>query len=95
MISAARLAVIYLGAFISFGAYGLYNFGVSRIPVSQASAFVNLIPVFTVLLGWLILGEQFTPTQYLAALLILTGIFLSQDRPASAFRPRTLRNQSA
>jgi drug/metabolite transporter (DMT)-like permease len=89
------LAIIYLGAFISFGAYGLYNFGVSRIPVSQASAFVNLIPVFTVLLGWLILGEQFTPTQYLAALLILTGIFLSQDRPASAFRPRTLRNQSA
>jgi drug/metabolite transporter (DMT)-like permease len=89
------LAVIYLGAFISFGAYGLYNFGVSRIPVSQASAFVNLIPVFTVLLGWLILGEQFTPTQYLAALLILTGIFLSQNRPVSAFRPRTLRNQSA
>jgi drug/metabolite transporter (DMT)-like permease len=56
---------------------------------------VNLIPVFTVLLGWLILGEQFTPTQYLAALLILTGIFLSQDRPVRAFRPRTLRNQSA
>jgi len=89
------LAVIYLGAFISFGAYGLYNFGVSRIPVSQASAFVNLIPVFTVVLGWLILGEQFTPTQYLAALLILTGIFLSQDRPVRTFRPRTLRNQSA
>jgi drug/metabolite transporter (DMT)-like permease len=89
------LAVIYLGAFISFGAYGLYNFGVSRIPVSQASAFVNLIPVFTVLMGWLILGEQFTPTQYLAALLILTGIFLSQARPVNTFRPRTLRNQSA
>ncbi len=89
------LAIIYLGAFISFGAYGLYNFGVSRIPVSQASAFVNLIPVFSVFLGWLILGERFTPTQYVAALLILTGIFLSQDRTAGAFRPRTLRNQSA
>jgi len=89
------LAVIYLGAFISFGAYGLYNFGVSRIPVSQASAFVNLIPVFSVSLGWLILGERFTPTQYVAALLILTGIFLSQDRTVGAFRPRTLRNQSA
>ncbi len=89
------LAIIYLGAFISFGAYGLYNFGVSRIPVSQASAFVNLIPVFSVSLGWLILGERFTPTQYVAALLILTGIFLSQDRTAGAFRPRTLRNQSA
>jgi drug/metabolite transporter (DMT)-like permease len=79
------LAVVYLGAFISFGAYGLYNFGVSRIPVSQASAFVNLIPVFTVLMGRVILGERFTCFQYLAALLILAGIFLSQDRPVGAF----------
>ncbi|MGD9353232.1 MAG: hypothetical protein PVI72_09910 [Desulfobacterales bacterium] len=42
------------------------------------------------MLGWLILGEQFTPTQYLAALLILSGIFLSQDRPVRV----TVRNNS-
>lgn len=89
------LAIVYLGAAISFGAYGLYNFGVSRIPVSQATAFVNLIPVFTVLLGWLILGEQFTPLQYLAALLILTGIFFSQDRPVSTLRFRPFHHQNA
>ena len=73
------IAIVYLGAFITMGAYGLYNFGVSRIPVSQASAFVNLIPAFTVLFGWLILGETFTPAQYLAAMMIFTGIFVSQS----------------
>lgn len=72
------VAVVYLGAFISFGAYGLYNFGLSRVPASQASAFINLIPVFTVFLGWLILSEKFTPHQYAAALLILAGIFCTQ-----------------
>ncbi len=74
------MAVAYLGAFISFGAYGLYNFGLSRVPASQASAFINLIPIFSVFLGWLILNEKFTPQQYIAALLILTGIFCTQSQ---------------
>ena len=73
-------AVIYLGIVISLGAYGLYNFGVSRIPASQASAFINLIPVFTVIMGWLILGETFTAAQHAAAVLVLFGVFYSQDR---------------
>jgi len=73
------LAIVYLGAFISFGAYGLYNFGVSRISVSRASAFVNLIPVFGVFFGWLILGERFSTLQSLAAGLVFTGIYLSQE----------------
>jgi drug/metabolite transporter (DMT)-like permease len=72
------LAIAYLGAFVTIGAYGLYNFSLSRIPVNQASAFVNLIPVFTIFLGWMILNEQLLPQQYLATMLILTGIFVSQ-----------------
>ena len=72
-------AIIYLGAFVTMGAYGLYNFGISRIPASQASAFVNLIPVFTIVLGYLILNERFTLSQYPAAALIFIGIFLSQE----------------
>lgn len=72
------LAIIYLGAVITLGAYGLYNFGVSRIPASQASVFANLIPVFTVLLGWLILDERFTRSQYIASILVFFGIYVSQ-----------------
>jgi len=40
-----------------------------------------LIPVFTVILGFLILGERFSPSQYLAAVLVLAGVFISQRRP--------------
>ena len=73
------LAIVYLGAFVTMGAYGLYNFGISRVPASQASAFVNLIPVFTIILGRLILNEQFTLWQYPATALIFAGILFSQD----------------
>lgn len=74
------MAVVYLGVFITVGAYGLYNYGLSCIPASQAAAYVNLIPVFTLLLAWIVLGERFTPGQYAASLLVLLGVFLSQDK---------------
>jgi len=72
------MAIVYLGAVVTLGAYGLYNYGVSRIPVSRASVFINLIPVFSVLLGALILGERFSFFQYIASGFVFVGIYLSQ-----------------
>jgi drug/metabolite transporter (DMT)-like permease len=74
------LSVLFLGVVVSVGAYGLYNYGLSRIPASRAAAFTNLIPVFTVVMGRLALGERFTDAQYLAAALVLAGVVLSQAR---------------
>lgn len=84
------LSILYLGFFVTMGAYGLYNFAVSRVPASQAAAFVNLIPVLTVILGWVILGERFTPLQYAASALVIAGVLMSQDTALgrnSAARP--------
>jgi len=75
----ALLSVIYLGAVVTIVAYGLYNYGMSKLPASQASSFVNLIPVFAVFLGWSILDERFTLQQILAAGLVFVGVCLSQD----------------
>ncbi len=73
------LSVLYLGVFVSVGAYGLYNFGVSRVPANQAAAFINLIPVFTIILGFFILGERLTGWQLAACLLVFVGVMISQD----------------
>ena len=73
-------AVIYLGAVVTLGAYGLYNFGLKHTPASQAAAFVNLIPVFSVILGWTILDESLSVTQCLAAAMVMAGVYLSQLR---------------
>ena len=75
----ALLAVLYLGTFVSVGAYGLYNFGVSRVPANQAAAFINLIPVCTIVLGFVLLGERLTGWQMVACLLVFTGVIISQD----------------
>jgi drug/metabolite transporter (DMT)-like permease len=74
------LAVLYLGTFITFGAYGCYNYSLSRIPANQAAGYVNLIPVFGVLLGMIILGETLNLAQWLASGLVFCGLWLSSWR---------------
>lgn len=73
-------SVVYLGLVVTVGAYGLYNYGVSSLPASQASGFTNLIPVFTLIFAALLLGESLSPLQYLAAALVFVGVALSQWR---------------
>jgi len=80
------LAILYLGSAVTLGAYGCYNYGVSQIPASQATAFINFIPVFTLCLSAIILGERFTGVQYLASGLVIIGVILSQS-PARRIVP--------
>ncbi len=77
---AATFSILYLGICITLGAYGLYNYGMSRLPASQTTAYVNLIPVFTLIMGWAILDEKLNYIQFIAAGLVMCGVILSQDR---------------
>ena len=75
----AMAAVIYLGSVVTLGAYGCFNYGVSRIPAGQASAFVNLIPVFALFMGMAVLKERLTFEQYIACAIVFSGLYLSQQ----------------
>ncbi len=72
------LLIIYMGVFISLGAYGLFNYGISKVKASRGAAFTNLLPVFSVFWGWLILGEGMNSTQYIASAFVIFGVYLSQ-----------------
>ncbi len=72
------LAVVYLGAVVTPGAYGLYNYAIKLVSASQATLYVNLIPVFTAIMSWMILDETFTPAQCMAALVVMVGVYISQ-----------------
>ncbi|HEJ1954397.1 EamA family transporter, partial [Pseudomonas aeruginosa] len=85
-------AVVYLGVVVTVGAYGLYNFGVGRLPASQASGFINLIPVFTLVFASLFLGETLNGPQMLAAGLVFIGVAISQWRSAPPPPPAGVLN---
>jgi len=72
------LSLIFLGGFVTFGAFGLYNWGISHIRAAKASSFINLIPVIAAILGWAILGEVLSLFQWLSACTVIVGVMISQ-----------------
>lgn len=68
----------YLGAFVTLGAFGLYNVGMSRLPAGKASAFINLVPAIAAFFGWIMLGETLTFGQIIASGIIFAGVGLAQ-----------------
>ncbi len=73
-------AMVFLGALVTLGAFGLYNWGMSRIPASKASVYINLVPVNAVLIGWIVLGESLSQGQLIAGAGVMCGVWLSQRR---------------
>lgn len=71
-------ATLYLGVGVTLGGYGLYNFAVSRMPANKATAFVNLIPIFALIMAWFILGERLNFWQFIACSIIIAGVLISQ-----------------
>jgi len=70
-------AVVYLGLGITFLVYFVINYALTRIKAAQVILFTNLIPVSTLGLAYLILGEQMTPMQYGGAALVFAGVLLA------------------
>lgn len=73
-------AICYLGVVVTCGAYLCYNTAISRVPVSVAGTFSSLIPVFALIIAWLVLDERLSPMQLLCALLVIIGVLLSQRK---------------
>lgn len=76
----ALWAVVYLGVAITIGAYGLWNVAISMFPAGKASVASNLIPVFSVLFCFLVLGERFNAQQFIASGAVLFGVVLTTSR---------------
>jgi len=76
--SDALMWTVYLGVVVTLGGYGLYNYALTKIEASKAAMFIYLIPVFTLVLAFLILGEKLTVIELLACVAILSGVAISE-----------------
>jgi drug/metabolite transporter (DMT)-like permease len=72
------LAVLYVGLFASGLAFLLWNRAVLVMGAIHAAQFMNLVPLFGVLIGTALLDEPFRPRHALAAVLIMAGLLISE-----------------
>ena len=74
-------ALVFVAIFGTAIALVLFYDGVRRIGAARTSVFINLVPVFAVALGVLLLGEPLELSMLAGGALVIGGIFLL-NRPA-------------
>lgn len=74
---AAWAAIVYMGLLVSFFSYFIINYAITRLKAAHVLLFSNLIPVFTLILAFAILGERLLPLQYGGAALVMAGVLFA------------------
>lgn len=72
------LPVIKLAIFASTFAFLLFVYSIQHMGMAKTNAFVNLIPVFTAVLAFLILKEGFNMLKILGIAVVIAGLVASQ-----------------
>jgi drug/metabolite transporter (DMT)-like permease len=77
MTKSAWLAIMYVSTFASVVAYFAWNAGVKIVGAGRAAPFINLLPVWTVILGVLLLQEQISGVTLLGGIVAILGAILA------------------
>lgn len=76
--ASAILSIVFMAVFSSVIGYMLQQIAIKKIGASKSSIFVNLVPVFSIILSVTILGEELMPVKIFTSLLIITGVCICQ-----------------
>lgn len=77
--ASAWIATLYMSIFASVIGYLVQQMAIKEIGPSRASIFVNLVPVFSIILAVLILREEIVPVKIFTAALIIAGVYICQS----------------
>lgn len=86
----SSVAVVYLAVFGSVMAYFAFHYGLRKISPTQISILSYINTIIAIFLGWLILDEEISVKFIIAALLIITGVFITNYKPRKNNRNFTL-----
>lgn len=87
-------SVVFLGVFGTALGFTWYAEGVERLGATRTAAFINLVPLFAVLLGALLLGERLGIAALAGGAIVVAGVFLTNragSRNKTTSPPATLK----
>ncbi|SKC84134.1 DMT family transporter [Maledivibacter halophilus] len=71
------VSVLYMSVFASVIGYLVQQISIKKIGPSKTNVFINLVPVFSVILSFLILKEEVTIIKIFSVAIIITGVYLN------------------
>jgi drug/metabolite transporter (DMT)-like permease len=75
--SATIFHLLFLAVTCSAMGYIFYVSSLERLGVVVTSVFINLIPVISVICGYLVLGERLHPVQLVGGAVVIAGVYLA------------------
>lgn len=75
------VATVYLAIFGSVAAYFAFNYALKKLQPSKVAMLSYVNTVIAILLGWLVLDEEISAKFVVAAVLIISGVFLMNYKP--------------
>ena len=88
------LGLVYLCLCGGAVAYVLWFRGIARLGPSVIAPLGFLSPVTAVILGWLIVNQDLTPTQLVGMVVVIASVWLSQRAQSADFRKANLRKDT-
>ncbi len=86
-------SVLFMAIFPSGIGYLVQQMAIKDIGANKTAAFFNLVPVSSIILSGIILGEQITAFIILSAMIIITGVYLN-TRLKELEEPEKLRTKN-
>ncbi|MFC2990557.1 DMT family transporter [Halomonas tibetensis] len=80
--------ILYAGIPASIITTFLWMLAIRQIGASQASIFINLMPLFSALIAMVALSERIALFHFLGGVLILSGVIMAQTLTRPLLRPR-------
>ena len=74
------LALIKLSVFASSIALLCYTISIRKLGMTISNLFINLIPVFTAIMAYLILGDELSRRGIVGIGIVTVGLFIAQYR---------------
>ncbi len=75
--STTWLSLFFLGLLGTAVGFSLYYKAIQKIGPTRSGVFINLVPLFSILLSWALLDETIKPTVLSGGLLVLTGVTIT------------------
>jgi drug/metabolite transporter (DMT)-like permease len=76
--ASAMMAIVKLALFASTVAFIFFTYSVRHLGITKSNMFVNMVPVFTALFAWQILGNTLTTQKIVGMVVVISGLFLAQ-----------------
>lgn len=74
------LSVLYLSVLCAVFGYIAWYYALKKFDASSAAVFLNFIPLFSIVLSFVLLDEQPTVVFILGTILIISGVYLTQKK---------------